>query len=83
MASNNGCACVEHTDTFNGEANYCWVRSYSFPIGDRSPLSIVRKAKKLIGINGMKCKVSDIGDMIEIRPIGTNTIAFITFQEAV
>lgn len=83
MANNNGYACVEYTDTFGGEANYCWVRSYSFLIGDRSPLAIVRKAKKLIGINGEKCKVTDLGDMIEIRPIGHNTIAFITFQEAV
>jgi hypothetical protein len=83
MASNNGIACVEYTDTYGGEANYSWVRSYSFNIGDKSPLGIIRTAKKLIGINGVKCKVHDYGDTIEVRPQGSNTVAFITFQDAI
>lgn len=83
MANFGGYACVEYTDTFGGEANYAWVRSYSFSIGDRSPKAIVRKAKALIGINGVKCRTTDMGDMIEIKPLGHNTIAFITFQNEI
>lgn len=35
---------VEVTDTFSGEANYCWVRRYSFPVPPAmSDLAIMRR----------------------------------------
>ena len=83
MAAHNGIACVEYTDTFGGEANYSWVKSHSFIIGDKSPKGIVRTAKKLVGLNGVDCRTTDHGDMIEIRPRGMCTVAFITFQNEI
>lgn len=41
---------------------------------------IVRKAKALAGWTNWKCEVSDIGDMIEIRPRGAAMVAFVTYD---
>jgi hypothetical protein len=71
---------VEHTDTFGGESNYSWVRRHALEVKTDSRLAIVRAAKKATGFNGIKSKVHDFGDMIEIRPAGLCQIAFITFD---
>jgi len=76
---NNGTAHVEYTDTFNGEANYSWTDRFSFPIGTKSPLGIIRQAKKLLGLSNVPCRTYDHGDMIELRPAKSCTVAFITF----
>ena len=70
---------VEHTDTFGGEANYCWVNRYEIPLGSR--LATVRRAKALCGLTGVRCDVSDFGDGLEIRPRGLCQVVFISYKE--
>ncbi len=72
---------VELTDTCGGEANYSWVRRRQFSIKrDASNASIVRRAKSELGIAGIRCARFDRGDMIELRPRGSCTVAFISFE---
>lgn len=68
----------ELTDTY-GEANYAWVRSATFELGNLTHLGLMRKAKAALGISGLRCKVINYGDMIELRPYRSCTVAFITF----
>lgn len=70
----------EYTDTYGGEPNYSWVRRASFPVKNESRRSIMRQAKKALGLTGMRGKVFDSGDLIEFRPFRSNTIAFISFE---
>lgn len=74
---------VEHTDTFGGEANYCWVRRYDIP--DRKKgwtrRALVRKTKALTGLTRHRCETFDAGDMIEIRPRRMAQVIFITWKE--
>lgn len=72
---------VEHTDTFGGEANYCWVEHYELPDG-LSRLQKVRRAKALCGLTGVRCDVSDFGDELHIRPRGIAQIVFITWDDS-
>ena len=72
---------VQHTDTFGGEANYSWVKNHTLELKNSSRLAIVRAAKKVCGFNGVKSQVTDYGDLIEIRPIGYNQIAFVEFPD--
>ncbi len=69
---------VEYTDTFGGEANYSWVRRKTFEAPRNiSDLSLVRKAKKEIGLTGARCDRNEFGETIELRPRGTATVLFI------
>jgi hypothetical protein len=70
---------VEHTDTFGGEANYCWVnRQNIYNVPDTlSDVAIVRRAKSRIGYSGRRCTREEWGNTIVLRPVGENTIIFI------
>ena len=70
---------VEYTDTFGGEANYCWVRreTLTLPAGI-SDLAIMRRAKAAMGISGMRGRTSNYGDGFEFRPYGSCTVMFVT-----
>lgn len=71
----------EHTDTFAGEANYCWVRRGT--VTARNLNHAVRLAKKAAGINGVRCyreEYHGVGGAI-LRPIGWAQIMFITYKE--
>ena len=71
---------IEHTDTFGREANYSWVNRIELKLDDSaSNRTIVRQAKKALGITGLKCKTYNYGDLIELRPIGMCQVIFITF----
>lgn len=72
---------VEVTDTFAGEANYSWVRRYSFEApDDATDLQIIRRAKKMAGWNGYPCTTENMGDMFTLRPKdGSCVIMFITY----
>lgn len=72
----------ELTDTYGGESNYSWVERGIIPKGTKefSNLAAVRAVKKQIRWNGLRCKVYDFGDFIEIRPRGMCQICFITFH---
>lgn len=70
------------TDTFSGEANYSWKREHDIKMGDNSSdLSIIRKAKKLLNVSGIKCKKYVYDNMIELRPMGYNIVIFIEITE--
>ena len=69
---------IEKTDTFGGEANYSWIERYELDsIKGQTDRQLIRRVKKVIGWTGVKCKKTDFGDMIELRPIGFCNVVFI------
>jgi len=68
---------VEYTDTFGGEANYCWVNreSLTLPIGI-SDRALVRRAKAAMGLTGVRGTMHNHGDMWEFRPYRSCTVMF-------
>ena len=72
----------EMTDTYGGESNYSWVKRGKIEMEDKpfSNLAAVRKVKKELGYNGVRCETTDYGDMIKLRPIGMCIVIFITFH---
>lgn len=76
---------IEVTDTFGGEANYCWVIRKTIQVRKAvSRRTVVRKVKEVAGWTGWcRVRVSDFGDLLEIRPTiasGVNQVAFVTFR---
>jgi hypothetical protein len=74
---------VEHTDTFGGAPNYCWVRRYEINARGKTPygkrLSLVRQAKALCGLSGVRADTTSFGDTLEIRPRGVCQVIFVTW----
>lgn len=73
----------EVTDTFGGEANYSWVKRGTVRCKegeDYSDLAAVRRVKKAIGWNGVRCEVERFGDLITLRPRSMAQVCFITFH---
>jgi hypothetical protein len=69
---------VEYTDTFGGESNYSWVRRATIEAPDNAPRSLImRRAKKALGLSGLRGRLNDFGDMIDFRPYGCCTVLFI------
>lgn len=69
----------EHIDTFGGEANYAWVIREEISLPDQaSDLSIVRAAKAALGLSGVRCRRSDLGELLELRPYGSCSVVFIS-----
>ncbi len=68
----------EYTDTFAGEANYCWVKreSLSLPSG-LSQQQVMRKAKAALGLSGMRGRTMPYSDGFEFRPYRSCTVAFV------
>jgi len=71
---------VEVTDTFGGEANYCWVRRYTCVGGNLTNRQVVRRAKKLAGWSGLRARTMAYGDFFEVRPYGLCQVMFITWE---
>lgn len=68
----------EITDTFGGEANYSWVRRGEVELREgASDLALVRAVKKALGLSGVRCTRSEIGELIELRPVGACVVVFI------
>lgn len=77
---------VEYTDTFGGEANYCWVCRAEIAMprkaGERaSRRALMRRAKAEMGLTGIRGKSSDYGDSMEFRPYGMATVLFVTYRD--
>lgn len=69
---------VEMTDTFSGEANYAWVRRMEIEAPEAaSTRALVRRAKQALGVTGPH-SIEDVGDVITVTPIASNTVIFIT-----
>jgi hypothetical protein len=67
----------ELTDTFGGEANYCWVKraTLELPCGI-SDLAFSRRVKSALGLANVRGRVYNHGDPWEFRPYGQCTVAF-------
>jgi len=70
---------VEMTDTFGGEANYCWVRRAEIdaPATSTSAM-LVRRAKKALGISATRHRTTDWGDLIRLDLSNACICVFIT-----
>lgn len=56
-------AIIEYTDTYGGEANYCWVQRAAIDCDGLTDRQVVARLKKKVGLQGVKCyKVADYGD---------------------
>jgi hypothetical protein len=72
---------VEYTDTFNGEANYSWVKRRTIQLdGSASDRQVFIKAKKLMGLYGVRGAKLDTGDCISFRPYGMNTVMYVVYD---
>jgi hypothetical protein len=72
---------IEMTDTFAGEANYCWVKRGELEApATLTRLALVRRAKALMGLNGVPCRTYDHGDMVEIRPRSACIVMFVHYR---
>lgn len=68
---------VEYTDTFGGESNYSWVKRETIHTNEKDTYrSIMRKAKKAIGITGLRGRSSH-GEVLEFRPYRMCTVMFV------
>jgi len=72
----------ECTDTFGGEANYCWVKrgvvEFAKPV---SRETLVRAVKRAIGWDGWcRVHIENYGDSYTLRPTqssGVNQVCFV------
>lgn len=65
---------IEVTDTYGGQANYSWVEKHCI---EAEETNAIRRAKREIGWNGVRCDRFDHEDTIELRPRGLAQVAFI------
>ena len=69
----------EFTDTFNGEANYSWVRREESMIPPGiSDRALMRRAKAWAGLTGCRGKTVNLGETLAFYPSGSCTVLFIT-----
>lgn len=72
---------IEWTDTFCGEANYCWVKRATFEApATATQRTLIRRAKRALNLTS-RHRATDFGDCIQLDFIGEHTRAFITRQE--
>jgi hypothetical protein len=72
---------IEVTDTFGGEANYCWVKRGTTTATSRRGL--LRAVKDLAGWSGW-CRVKVVyndGELMEIRPVDTAGVCQVAFVQ--
>lgn len=72
---------LEHTDTFGGDANYCWVRRGTITAKSDTVRAAVRAAKTYLGWSGHPCRVEHYGDAIAIYPRGVCQVCFLTWPD--
>lgn len=71
----------EYTDTFNGEANYSWVkRAHRYFDESVADAKLKREAKAVMGLTGVRGVWTDHGECFEFRPQGSCTVLFIHFD---
>lgn len=70
---------IEVTDTYGNQPNYSWVEKYCI---EATEGSVVRRAKREIGWNGIRCDRSECGDALELRPRGMAQVAFIYREQS-
>lgn len=69
----------EYTDTFGGEANYCWVRRGTIEMPEKaSNRAVIRAAKKAAEVSIRHKPPTDYGDTIRLDFYGACVVLFIT-----
>ena len=69
---------IEYTDTFAGEANYSWARRATIEAPETiTATALMRRAKKALGLSGVRGRRASWGETIIFRPYGSCTILFI------
>lgn len=72
---------VEYTDTFNGEANYSWVKRAEFAAPANAPnLTLVKRAKALLNLEGLRGKTEFLGYGLRYQPSNACTVLFILWE---
>lgn len=75
---------IEITDTFNGEANYCWtVREKFFADYDLSDVELAKEAIKVMGWGEDPVNIEIFADMIRITPQDSNIVAHVSWDDVV
>ena len=70
---------AEFTDTFGGNANYCWVRRADIEADTLK--SALRKARAEFGLTGIKGDITaDFGDEIHWMPRGICTVIMVRWD---
>lgn len=70
---------VEMTDTFAGEANYCWVHRVEIDApSDATSQTLIRRAKKALGLAPCRHRTQDWGDLIRLDLANNPICIFIT-----
>ena len=69
---------VEYTDLFGGHANYAWCYKETFEApADASNALLMRRAKKLMGLAGVRGRTDSRDDLLEFRPYKSCTVLFV------
>ncbi len=71
---------IENTDTFGGEANYCWANRW-FTKAELTDRQVVVLAKKLSGFTGYKCRKEEYGDTLALYPAGFCQVVFVSWAD--
>lgn len=78
---------VELTDTFNGEANYGWVRraEFNLPSDDTYNMrKVLKKVREELGLGNVKLRQGwDYHDQLRYNIDGCNLCIFILFGEEI
>jgi len=73
---------LEFTDTIGGDANYSWVNRDTIEVLENiSNSSLIKIAKKQMGIDLRHKTPIDAGDFIRLDFYKSNTVLFITFPQ--
>ena len=72
---------IEMTDTFGGEANYCWVKRAKIEGSFDNPRALLKEIRKEFDLGGVKLrKVMDCGDMVRWDIVGACVCIFATWE---
>jgi hypothetical protein len=71
---------IEYTDTFGGEANYCWVKRAKITLREGvSDRELMRRAKAEMELTGIRGRTDNMGDCLRFRPYRSCTVMFVQF----
>lgn len=70
---------VEYTDTFGGIPNYSWVERHVIDDvdGRLTERGLVRRAKALVGLNGVRGQSDWFGETYSFRPHNVCRVLFV------
>ncbi len=73
---------IEYTDTCCGQAKYSWVRRATLELPDGlTDASIMRQAKKSMGIDCLRGRTNAYGDCWEFMPQDHATVMFVAVSD--